>query len=85
MAKRSRNTVKLNIPPVLFAKTQKIVEAIEAESGATFVSYWNSSSGSVCHNDVLGFYEVLQRIGSRPELVLFIKSDGGTGTASLRR
>jgi hypothetical protein len=82
MAKRA--AVKLNIPPVLFVKTQKIVEAIEAESGATFVSYWNSSSGSVCHNDVLGFYEVLQRLGPRPELVLFIKSDGGTGTASLR-
>ena len=32
----------------------------------------------------MGFYEVLQRIGPQDSLSLFIKSDGGDGTASLR-
>jgi hypothetical protein len=80
LAKRKRN----KIPPVLFAKTQKIVDAIAKKTGGTFLSYWNSTSGSVCQNDVLGFYEVLQKIGPQRELHLFIKSDGGDGTASLR-
>jgi hypothetical protein len=53
---------KHKIPPVLFARTQKIVEAIAKETGGTFLSYWNSTGGSVCQNDVLGFYEVLQKI-----------------------
>jgi ATP-dependent protease ClpP protease subunit len=75
---------KLKIPPVLFAETQKIVRSIAKETGGTFLSYWNSTSGSVCQNDVLGFYEVLQRIGPQDSLHLFIKSDGGDGTASLR-
>jgi hypothetical protein len=75
---------KLKIPPVLFAKTQKLVGTIARETGGTFLSYWNSTGGSVCQNDVLGFYEVLQRIGRQKELHLFIKSDGGDGTASLR-
>jgi hypothetical protein len=75
---------RLKIPPVLFAKTQKLVGAIARETGKTFLSYWNSTGGSVCQNDVLGFHEVLQRIGPQEELQIFIKSDGGDGTASLR-
>lgn len=75
---------KLKKPPILFSKTQRIVRAIAEETDGTFLSYWNSTSGSVCHNDVMGFYEVLQRIGHQDALHLFIKSDGGDGTASLR-
>jgi hypothetical protein len=81
---RERKRRKLKIPPVLFEKTQKIVKAVAAETGGTFLSYWNSTGGSVCQNDVLGFYEVLQRIGPQQGLHLFLKSDGGDGTASLR-
>ena len=79
-----KKRAKLKIPPVLFDKTQKIVRAVAKETGGTFLSYWNSTGGSVCHNDVIGFYEVLQRLGHQKELHLFIKSDGGDGTASLR-
>ena len=75
---------KLKKPPILFAKTQRIVRAIAEETDGTFLTYWNSAGGSVCHNDVMGFYEVLQRIGHQDDLHLFIKSDGGDGTASLR-
>ena len=75
---------RLKKPPVLFQKTQRIVRAIEKETGTPFLSYWNSTAGSVCHEDVMGFYVVLQRIGTKDDLQLFIKSDGGDGTASLR-
>lgn len=65
---------KLKKPPILFSKTQRIVRAIAEETDGTFLTYWNSAGGSVCHNDVMGFYEVLQRIGHQDALHLFIKS-----------
>jgi hypothetical protein len=80
MAKRKQ----LKIPPVLFSKTQKIVREIESRTERPFMAYWNSSSGSVCQNDVVGFYEILQKVGKQDNLALFIKSDGGEGEASLR-
>ena len=84
MATQQSKRPKIKIPPVLFAKTQKIVKTIEKKIQTTFVTYWTSPSGSVCQNDVIGFYEVLQKIGTRDELVLFGKSDGGSGRAALR-
>ncbi len=84
MKNSQKRKPKLKKPPILFAKTQRIVRAIADETDGTFLTYWNSAGGSVCHNDVMGFYEVLQRIGHQDKLHLFIKSDGGDGTASLR-
>ena len=75
---------KINKPPVLFEKTQKIISELEKKIDGAFLAYWHSSSGSVCHNDVVGYYELLQKIGPQKKIFLFIKSDGGTGTASLR-
>lgn len=75
---------KIKKPPVLFDKTQKLIEGIARKTGGTFLSYWNSPNGSVCQNDVQGLYEVLQRIGRQERLHLFLKSGGGDGTASLR-
>lgn len=74
----------INKPPILFENTQKIIGKLESELRTTFLAYWNSSRGSVCHNDVVGFYEILRRLGKRDHLALFIKSGGGTGTAALR-
>jgi hypothetical protein len=71
-------------PPLLFDRTQEIVGRIEKQLGHSFLAYWNSPNGSVCHNDVLGFYETLQQVGRKDKISLFIKSDGGTGQASLR-
>jgi hypothetical protein len=75
---------KLKKPPVLFSKTQRLLAAIAEETGGTVLSYWNSPAGSVCQDDVLALYEVLQRIGEQDELYVFIKSNGGDGTAALR-
>ncbi len=71
-------------PPVLFERTQKLHQAIQKHTGRTFLSYWNSHSGSVCHSDVLGLWTVLRRAKGPAPTTLFIKSDGGIGSASLR-
>ena len=84
MTDKSQPTPKLKKPPVLFTKTQKIIKAISAQIDGTFLSYWHSPGGNVCHNDVMGFFELLSRIGSQDRITLFIKSGGGNGTASLR-
>ena len=81
--KKKTKAPRTKKPPVLFAKTQKLVKAIEKELGSTFVSYWTSPSGSVCENDVVGFYGILQKLGPQEQLNLFIKSSGGSGRASL--
>jgi len=71
-------------PPVLFEKTQAIVTEIETMLEEPFVTYWNSTNGSICTNDVIGLYGVMKSIGKVPRLSLFIKSTGGFGEASLR-
>lgn len=71
-------------PPVLFDKTQALLAQIEERLGGPVISYWNNSRGSVCHNDVLALWELLQKVGAAETLFLFIKSDGGNGQASLR-
>lgn len=80
--KRARNAIRK--PPELFEKTQKVVAQIEKTIGQPLITYWNSPSGSVCNNDVVGFYELLQKIGRKKRVALFLKSEGGNGQASLR-
>ncbi|MBV9867658.1 MAG: hypothetical protein JO316_20090 [Abitibacteriaceae bacterium] len=70
--------------PVLFQKTQRLVAELEAKLDATFLSYWTSCNGSVCWSDVVGLHEILQTIGPQQKIVLFLKSDGGSGLAALR-
>lgn len=86
MAERAHDAKrrKINKPPVLFDQTQQLIRAVQAELGAMFLAYWNSPNGSVCNNDVIGFYEMLRQVGRQDVLYLFIKSDGGDGTSSLR-
>lgn len=74
---------KVKRPPVLFGKTQAIIQKLEKAIGGRFVSYWNSYNGSVCQNDVIGLYGVLRKLGKQDTITLFIKSDGGSGQASL--
>lgn len=71
-------------PPMLFARTQDVLDRIERQLGEPLLTYWNSSKGSICQNDVPGLYGLLQRVGRVKRLTLFVKSDGGNGQASLR-
>jgi hypothetical protein len=75
---------KVKKPPVLFKQTQTIIETLEQRLGGAFLAYWSSANGSLCHNDVAAFYEVLKHLGKQERMFLFLKSSGGNGQAALR-
>ncbi|OPL19366.1 MAG: hypothetical protein AVO35_11280 [Candidatus Aegiribacteria sp. MLS_C] len=71
-------------PPVLFDQTQELIKEIDGMLDGDLITYWNNPDGSVCGNDVMGFYQMLERTGKRNRLYIFLKSNGGNGQASLR-
>ena len=71
-------------PPQLFSETQEILNKLSKILGAPVMTYWNSWRGSICANDVLAVYQLLEKTGHTDKLYWFIKSDGGNGKASLR-
>ncbi len=79
----SETPIKIKQPPVLFNKTQAIIGKISDYLGGTLIAYWNNPKGSVCHNDVVALYEILEKIGKEESVYLFIKSGGGHGQAAL--
>ena len=80
----TRRSTRLKTPPILFKKTQAIVDRIQRKVDGTFFSYWTSTSGSVCDNDVLALHAILKARGPQERIALLVKSDGGSGMASLR-
>ncbi|MBE0670117.1 MAG: ATP-dependent Clp protease proteolytic subunit [Anaerolineales bacterium] len=82
MATQNKNKEKQ--PPILFEKTQSIIKQVNKLLGGTLVTYFNNPRGSVCHDDVLALFELLEKIGHQENIYLFIKSSGGNGQASLR-
>jgi len=82
MATQTKNKEKQ--PPILFEKTQSIIKQVNKLLGGTLVTYFNNPRGSVCHDDVLALFELLEKIGHQENIYLFIKSSGGNGQASLR-
>jgi hypothetical protein len=82
MTSQKQNNVKQ--PPILFNKTQGIIKKLNKALGGTLVTYFNNPRGSVCHDDVVALYELLEKIGPQKKIYLFIKSSGGNGQASLR-
>jgi hypothetical protein len=83
MPKR-RPRIRIKTPPLLFEATQAAFARIQRRVDGMFLSYWTSTSGSVCDNDVMALHEILQGAGPQQRLVLFVKSDGGSGMAALR-
>lgn len=75
---------KAKQPPILFSKSQTIIKELNKRLGGTLVTYFNNPRGSVCHDDVLALFELLEKIGHQETIYLFIKSSGGNGQASLR-
>ncbi len=74
----------IKTPPKLFDETQKLVNALSKELGGDFMTYWTSSNSRIAGNDTIPFYEVCKAKTSGEVLYLYIKSDGGSGEASLR-
>ena len=81
---RQRRPTRLKAPPILYKKTQAVVDRIQRKVDGTFFSYWTSTSGSVCDNDVMALHAILKARGPQPRIALLVKSDGGSGMASLR-
>ena len=71
-------------PPILVAKTQEVLARLAAALDQPVITYWNSFNGGICADDVVGLYGILQKLGRVSRLAFFIKSDGGSGEASLR-
>ena len=65
-------------------RTQPVIENLAAALGEPVFTYWNSTKGSICQNDVIGLYALLHNAGKLDRLSLFLKSDGGSGQAALR-
>jgi hypothetical protein len=82
MAKARRRRVKT--PPLLFERTQAVLKKIQPNVDGILLTYWTSTSGSVCDNDVMALQDLLQDLGPQPRLTLLVKSDGGSGMAALR-
>ncbi len=74
----------MKTPPVLFERTQALLQRIQRKVEGTFLSYWTSTSGSVCDNDVMALHAILDAKGPQARIALLVKSDGGSGMASLR-
>jgi hypothetical protein len=75
---------KINKPPVLFSETQKIITALDKRLESAVIAYWSAPNGSICQDDVLTFYALLRQMGRQKSISQYVKSDGGTGMASLR-
>jgi hypothetical protein len=71
-------------PPVLMQRTQPVIKKLATALGEPVLTYWNSTKGSICQNDVIGLYALLRNAGKLDRLSLFLKSDGGSGQAALR-
>jgi hypothetical protein len=81
---KSRRRQRVKTPPLLFARTQAVLRKIQSQVDGVLLTYWTSTSGSVCDNDVLALQDLLQAIGPQKRLTLLVKSDGGSGMAALR-
>jgi hypothetical protein len=82
--RRSSRRVKVKTPPLLYEKTQSLFNRIQKKVDGTFLAYWSSTSGSVCDNDVMALHALLEAKGRQERIALLVKSDGGSGMASLR-
>src|ERR1017187_10248044 len=71
-------------PRVLMERTQPVINRLSAALGEPVFTYWNSTKGAICQNDVAGLYALLRATGNLERLSLFLKSDGGSGQAALR-
>ena len=82
MARRRR--VRIKTPPLLFERTQAVLRRVRPKVEGTFFTYWTSTSGSVCDNDVMAMHDLLQARGPQKAMTLLVKSDGGSGMSALR-
>ena len=71
-------------PPKLFRETQEVIHKISSKLDGDFLSYWVSGNSKIADEDIVAFYEVFKNKTKKDNLYIFIKSEGGSGEASLR-
>lgn len=74
----------VNQPPVFFKETQNLINKLESKLNSKFIVYWSPPAGSICQNDVEALQGIMEKIGKQKEIYFFLKSNGGSGLASLR-
>src|SRR5215467_871312 len=84
MKQQNKKSVKIQRPPILTAKTQKLVAALQKELDLPLLVYWVSTGGSICQNDVIAMSRLLRPAKKQAKVALFLKSDGGNPEAALR-
>jgi hypothetical protein len=84
MKAATRKHVQLKKPPILTAKTQKLLASLQARLKLPVLVYWTSTGGSICQNDVIAMSKLLGPTSRQPKVALFLKSDGGNPEAALR-
>jgi hypothetical protein len=84
MKKKTKGKIKIQRPPILTEKTQKLVAALQKELKLPVLVYWVSTGGSICQNDVMAMSRLLGPSKRGAEVALFLKSDGGNPEAALR-
>jgi len=75
---------QLKNPKILFKQTQKHILALEKIFKAPVLTYFKPSSGSIWTEDLYAILECLKSISQVDKLVLFVRSNGGSGMISLR-
>jgi hypothetical protein len=80
----NKKNVKIQRPPILTAKTQKLVATLQKELDLPLLVYWVSTGGSICQNDVSAMSRLLRPAKKQSKVALFLKSDGGNPEAALR-
>ena len=81
---KSRRRQRVKTPPLLFERTQSVLRRIQGKVDGVLLTYWTSTSGSVCDNDVMAMHDILRARGEQETITLFLKSDGGSGMSALR-
>src|SRR6266481_8735611 len=84
MKQVNKKNVKIQRPPILTAKTQKLVASLQKELDLPLLVYWVSTGGSICQNDVIATSRLLGPIKRQAKVALFLKSDGCNPEAVLR-
>jgi hypothetical protein len=83
-SKVQNGSARTKQPPILFERTQALIDKLEKALDGRLLTYWHSSRGDVAHSDVVALFEILERLGSSDRVYLFVKSSGGNGKAALR-
>lgn len=84
MNEKEKRRIKIKKPPILTAKSQKLLNALQAELKVPVLVYWTSSGGSICQNDVVAMSRLIGPAKPQSKVALFLKSDGGNPEAALR-